>query len=102
EANTLLHHVEEMQTRAHREAEQYLERIAGTLRSRGLSVQVHVVADDHPALAILREAEAQGASLIALETHGRRGLSRLVLGSVADKVIRGAVAPVLVHRPMKP
>jgi nucleotide-binding universal stress UspA family protein len=38
--------------------------------------------------------------MIALETHGRRGLSRLVLGSVADKVIRGASCPVLVHRPV--
>jgi hypothetical protein len=37
-------------------------------------------------------------SLIALETHGRRGLPRLLLGSVADKVIRGASVPVLVHR----
>ena len=33
--------------------------------------------------------------------HGRRGLARLVLGSVADKVIRGAHVPVLVHRPVK-
>ena len=39
---------------------------------------------------------------VALETHGRHGLSRLILGSVADKVVRGAHAPVLVHRPAQP
>ena len=36
--------------------------------------------------------------MIALETHGRRGLARLMLGSVADKVIRGAHVPVLVKK----
>jgi nucleotide-binding universal stress UspA family protein len=37
--------------------------------------------------------------LIALTTHGRRGLSRLLLGSVADKVVRGSTLPVLLYRP---
>jgi nucleotide-binding universal stress UspA family protein len=36
--------------------------------------------------------------LIALATHGRRGLPRLFLGSVADKVVRGSPVPVLVYR----
>lgn len=38
---------------------------------------------------------------MALATHGRGGLARLLLGSVADKVIRGASAPVLIYRPRK-
>ena len=37
--------------------------------------------------------------MIAIETHGRGGLSRLLLGSVADKVIRGSTLPILVHKP---
>jgi nucleotide-binding universal stress UspA family protein len=35
-----------------------------------------------------------------METHGRRGLARLFLGSVTDKVLRGSTLPLLVHRPV--
>lgn len=48
---------------------------------------------------ILHRAEAWGAELIALGTHGRRGLRRWLLGSVADQVVRSAHCPVLVARP---
>ena len=41
------------------------------------------------------------AGLIAMETHGRRGLSRMIVGSVADKIVRGAEVPVLLHRPRR-
>ena len=102
EAHTILQELQQLQDRARREAEQHLEGVAGRLRARGLLVQVHVVAEEQPAVAILRQTEAQGAGLIALETHGRRGLSRLLLGSVADKVIRGAHVPVLVRSPSRP
>jgi nucleotide-binding universal stress UspA family protein len=47
---------------------------------------------------IVREAEEVRASLIVVGSHGRRGLSRLVLGSVAEKVARSASCPVLVAR----
>ena len=39
------------------------------------------------------------ADLIAMETHGRTGVSRLLLGSVSDKVLRASPVPVLMHRP---
>jgi nucleotide-binding universal stress UspA family protein len=94
------HEIGEHQRRHEHEAQVYLEHVADRLRARLPSVRVRVVVDDAPATAILREAEALGVDLIALETHGRRGLSRLIVGSVADKVIRGAHVPVLVHRPM--
>jgi nucleotide-binding universal stress UspA family protein len=80
----------------------YLEGVAAPLRERGLAVRTRVVAEGRPAAAILAEAEARHCDLIALATHGRRGLSRLFLGSVADKVVRGATAPVLLFRPMAP
>lgn len=48
---------------------------------------------------ILHRAETWGAELIALGTHGRRGLKRWLLGSVADQVVRAAHSPVLVARP---
>jgi nucleotide-binding universal stress UspA family protein len=59
----------------------------------------HKVVFSRPAaFAILEEAGARPGTVIALETHGRGGLSRLLLGSVADKILRGASVPVLVHR----
>ena len=48
--------------------------------------------------AIVREARRQGADLIVLGTHGRRGLKRLVLGSDAELVVRTAPVPVLLVR----
>ena len=63
--------------------------VARRLESRGLRVRTHVVVEDIPGEAILHEAEDEHAGLIALETHGRGGLSRLLHGSVADKVVRG-------------
>ncbi len=100
EALSLTREVQALQDHLRREAERYLEEVAGRLRARGLRVVTQVVVEDHPASAILDEAEARHAGMIALETHGRRGLSRLLLGSIADKVVRGAHVPVLVHRPL--
>ncbi len=79
-------------------AQDYLQRVAEGLSGQGCKVQTQAVAGQHPATAILDAAQNLAVSLIALETHGRRGLPRLLLGSVADKVIRGATVPVLVHR----
>jgi nucleotide-binding universal stress UspA family protein len=80
-------------------ATKYLNQIAERLRKDGLEVSCHPV--DGPAAAgtILAEAEAVKADLIALASHGAGGFERLVVGSVADKVIRGGTHPVLVVRP---
>jgi nucleotide-binding universal stress UspA family protein len=81
----------------HTRALAYLEAVAERLRGQGLSVQTRVVVAARPARAILREARE--GTVIALATHGRGGVPRVVLGSVADKVIRAAPGPVLVYRP---
>jgi nucleotide-binding universal stress UspA family protein len=81
------------------QAEAYLGRVAGRLREQGVPVRTRVVVARHAAEAILEEAEAQASNLIALATHGRAGLKRLLPGSVADKLVRGAASPVLVYRP---
>jgi nucleotide-binding universal stress UspA family protein len=62
-------------------------------------VETRVAVGGDPASVILAEAERIGAELIAMATHGRGGLRRLVLGSVADKVMRRAGATVLLFRP---
>ncbi len=56
------------------------------------------VLDGHPAEELDKYAERHGADLIVIGSHGRKGLDRLLIGSVADKVIRGAKVPVLVIR----
>jgi nucleotide-binding universal stress UspA family protein len=82
------------------EARAYLDRVAEQLKNQGLEVRTHVVFGQHPASAILDTAQRLAVDGIALATHGRRGLPRLLLGSVADKVLRGASVPVLVHHPL--
>ena len=55
-----------------------------------------MVVDRSPAQAILDETREANCDVVAIATHGRSGLPRLLRGSVADKVIRGAHTPVLV------
>jgi nucleotide-binding universal stress UspA family protein len=88
----------EQQLRANAEA--YLASIAQGLRARGFTVDTSVVVQTHCAPAILEEALANDVDLIAMATHGRTGLKRLALGSVADKVLRGTFVPLLLLRPL--
>jgi nucleotide-binding universal stress UspA family protein len=81
------------------EAQQYLERLAVPFRREGMQVETKVGEAISPAEGILEEARNGQASWIALATHGRSGLPKLMLGSVADKVIRGSTIPVFVYRP---
>jgi nucleotide-binding universal stress UspA family protein len=83
------------------EAEAYLQEVADRLRSRSLTVETRVVTQEQPAAAILQDASANQVDMIALATQGRGGLKRLLLGSVADKVLRGTTMPVLVYRPVE-
>jgi nucleotide-binding universal stress UspA family protein len=76
----------------------YLEGIAARFSARGLKVQ-HFVLEGAAGRAILDAAHENGASLITMSTHSRRGLARSVLGSVADEVVRGSHLPVLLIHP---
>jgi nucleotide-binding universal stress UspA family protein len=55
----------------------------------------HLVAEGNPATAILRAARDNGCDLIVMGTHGRTGLTRFLMGSVAEEVVRKARCPVL-------
>lgn len=74
-----------------------LATIAAPLTARGIEVQTFARATEpgSPAAAILRIAAELEADVIVLGTHGRAGLARLLLGSVAEKIIRGASIPVV-------
>ena len=74
----------------------YLEPIAATYRTRALQITTRAVVQSDAARAILDVSKEENAFMIAVATHGRTGFRRALLGSVADKVIRGASVPVLV------
>lgn len=78
---------------------EYVEGMAARLRSEGLDARGRVVHGAAPADEIVQVAAEEDADLVAMATHGRSGLKRLVLGSVADKVLRAGERPVLMHRP---
>ncbi|MBI2462212.1 MAG: universal stress protein [Candidatus Rokubacteria bacterium] len=79
-------------------AETYLARLADGLRARGIAGVRATVRRAEPAQAISESAREHGADLIAMATHGRSGLGRLVVGSVAERVVREARVPVLLVR----
>ncbi|MGH7632689.1 MAG: universal stress protein, partial [Gemmatimonadaceae bacterium] len=79
--------------------EPYLERAADELRGRGARVHTHVAHDEHAAGGIVLYAYMNNMDLIAMSTHGRGGLSRILLGSVAERVMRLTALPVLLWRP---
>lgn len=86
-------------SRMREEAGAYLAGVVGELIGRGVQACAQVLVDSRPAHAIARYAQEQRMDLVALATHGRGGATRLLLGSVADKVVRTAPVPVLVLRP---
>lgn len=79
----------------------YVNRVAHGIQNQiGRDVDFDVLHDKHPAHALVRRAEDEEAvSLIAMATHGKTGLRRLVAGSVAMGVVHKAPCPVLVMRP---
>jgi nucleotide-binding universal stress UspA family protein len=81
-----------------REAERYLQEIARILEANGLRVST-AVADDHAPNGIIAIAEQGGAAIVVMATHGRSGLGRFILGSVAHDVLRRGTRPVLLVRP---
>ena len=92
---------EELTELAREQAQDYVRSVAGRLRERGLRAGGVAVIGWNAANAILSAARPEQIALMAVATHGRGGLRRLALGSVADKLVRGADVPVLVYRPTK-
>jgi len=75
-----------------------LERLARQTINPNISYAIHIRTGD-PAVEVIRMAEQTGADLIVMATHGRKGLRRLGLGSVAERIVRGAHCPVLTVKP---
>jgi nucleotide-binding universal stress UspA family protein len=72
--------------------------VAEAAATAGVSCHAHSVEGLHPWEAILDHGKAQGCDLIVMASHGRRGMSALLLGSETQKVLTHSTVPVLVVR----
>ena len=91
-------HLDTMITDGLRRSESYLRTVAGTFHD----VEVkYTVEKGRPADVIIEKGAADKAMMIAMATHGRSGLDRFLLGSVAEKVLRGSANPLLLVRASK-
>ncbi len=84
----------------HAEVQARLVEARDRLRADGV-ICVGEIRFGHPAEAILREIREGAYSLVAMSTHGRSGLSRLLFGSVALRVLQGSTSPLLMYRPLQ-
>ena len=65
----------------------------------GLDAKVKPVGSEHPAQATTDAVDEHGCDLVAMASHGRRGVNALLLGSVTQRVLAHSTVPVLVFRP---
>lgn len=84
----------------HRAAHDALAALRDDLLERSIPARAEIRFGD-PATEILREIAAGGHDLVAMTTHGRSGLARVMFGSVALKVLQASPAPLLLFRPLQ-
>lgn len=89
-----------LQDMARRSGEQVLARAAETVTQAGLTAETDLLEMDGQRIEdlIVDDAKRWMADLIVIGTHGRSGVSRLLFGSVAEGVVRGAHTPILLIR----
>jgi nucleotide-binding universal stress UspA family protein len=75
-----------------------LAAVANTAKAAGVQCDTVHVQHEHPYQAIIDTAKSKGCDLIVMASHGRRGVSAVVLGSETVKVLTHSKIPVLVHR----
>ena len=79
-------------------ATNFLNKASDGLRNEKVTVMCKVSVNENPADEIIKAEVEVNADLVAMSTHGRSGISRFAIGSVADKVLRGGTVPVLMVR----
>lgn len=77
-------------------ADAYLDQVASRLANRGLETAKTSSDGTNAAEQIVERADAEDVSMIVMTSHGRSGIGRWLLGSVADKVARSATVPVVI------
>jgi len=91
--------VQELEAEAHEERVQYLESVAASARASCSTPVVASVVTGGAAAALCEYVESHPMELVVMTTHGRGGVSRLWLGSVADRMLRRITTPVLLLHP---
>lgn len=90
----------EQAVRAERQAaEEHLAAVQSQLAAGGVTRVRTLIGEGVPGQAIIAAVESERPDVVVMATHGRSGLGRAVLGSVADHVVRHAHCPVLLVRP---
>lgn len=89
---------EEYERHATQHADEVLAAVESSAKARGVACETISVESDHPHQAIVDAAAAKGCDLVAMSSHGRRGVAAFVLGSVTQKVLTHSAIPVLVYR----
>jgi nucleotide-binding universal stress UspA family protein len=84
--------------RMQKHADITLDAAANAARAAGVSCETVQVEHEHPYRAIIDIADLKGCDLIVMASHGRHGISALVLGSETNKVLTHCKIPVLVQR----
>ena len=84
--------------RMQKHAEKTLGAVANAAQAAGVACETIQVEHEHPYQAIIDTADSKGCDLILMASHGRHGISALVLGSETVKVLTHCKIPVLVHR----
>ena len=79
---------------------EYMERVAADVVEHGITVEI-ITNGGRPHLEIIQYAETNQVDLIVICSRGQSGLSRWLMGSVSDRVVRGANVPVLLVRAQK-
>ena len=100
EASVQVRYTEEELKQIEKEVIDYLDKAGEGLKSKGVDVKVKVVTGSATE-EIMKAADEANADLIAMSTHGRSGISRLALGSIAERVVRTSSRPVIVVRAQK-
>lgn len=92
----------QVQTAVYDAAAEQLQALVELEKREGLTVESTIMVSTGPAHAIVEFARDNGVDLIVMGTHGRGAMMRMMLGSVAERVVRTAPCPVMVVRTRRP
>jgi nucleotide-binding universal stress UspA family protein len=94
--------VDEARSKAFLDAEEYVQAKAAAVRGHALATRAITLGDSDPGAAIARVARDEQVDLIVMASHGRSGVARWVLGSVAEQVLHATHIPILLIRAARP
>lgn len=90
--------LEQIESHSKHDAQSYLQQIVNKLKSKGLRAHAKILTGK-AADSLVDYINNSGFDLLIMATHGRSGISRWIWGSVAEKILRSSLIPILVIRP---